>query len=147
MSKDQSNLDIHLSSCKIYKCDPCTFAVPRLPSIAMHIENIHKGKKIKSDHHTDTVAIIYSILYKLVISDYCFIVIKYLIVCIKRFCCDWELLEGRAKSWFWSVSGLVGVKGHFVGGDTTRGLLSQGRLPCPPFFGGGLFSLSISLQH
>ena len=89
MAKDQS-LDIHLSTCEIYNCDPCTFAVPRLPSITMHIENVHKGKKIKSDPlgYTDTVAIIYSILYKLVISDYCFIVTQYLIVCIKRFCWD-----------------------------------------------------------
>ena len=147
MAKDQSNLDIHLSACEIYNCDSCTFAVPRLPSITMHIENVHKGKKSDPLGYTDTVAIIYSILYKLVISEYCFIVNQYLIVCIKRLCWDWELLEERAKSWFRSVSGLVGVTGHFVEGDTTRGLLSQGRLPCPPFFGGGLFSLSISLQH
>ena len=42
--KDLWDLDTHLSTCEIYKCDPCNFVTTNLGNMKTHIEKDHEDK-------------------------------------------------------------------------------------------------------
>ena len=44
LAKDLVDLNIHLSTCEIHKCDPCNFVTTTLGNMKTHIEKDHEDK-------------------------------------------------------------------------------------------------------
>ena len=46
---DMENLDLHLFTCELYRCENCSFECNQLSDIKTHINNMHANKKDKRD--------------------------------------------------------------------------------------------------